>query len=237
MTYKRVERIGDATLYLGDCLEVMAGLESVDSVVTDPPYGISLRTDNLRFSGGSAASASRRAKGAGPANGAKIIGDQQPFNPAPFLAIGQDHVFWGWNNFADRLPPGACLVWIKRNEDAYGTFLSDAEIAWLSRGHGVYCRKDLSNNAIALERVHPTQKPVGIMEWSVSKVRGETILDPFMGSGTTGVACAKLGRKFVGIEIDEGYFDIACQRIEKAYAQPDLFIAPPEKQVQEAFEL
>jgi DNA modification methylase len=82
---------------------------------------------------------------------------------------------------------------------------------------------------------HPTQKPVALMEWCLGFLpNAETILDPFMGSGTTGVACVKLGRKFTGIELDEGYFDIACKRIEDAYKQPDMFVAPPAKPVQEA---
>lgn len=82
-------------------------------------------------------------------------------------------------------------------------------------------------------RLHPTQKPVGIMGWCVEKTDG-IVLDPFMGSGTTGVACAKLGRKFIGIEIEPKYFDIACERIQKAYDQPDLFVEPPAKAVQES---
>ena len=79
---------------------------------------------------------------------------------------------------------------------------------------------------------HPSPKPVVVMDWLVREVsrEGDTILDPFMGSGTTGVACVKLGRKFIGIEIDEGYFDIACSRIEKAYAQPDFFVSAPAPQ-------
>jgi site-specific DNA-methyltransferase (adenine-specific)/modification methylase len=79
-------------------------------------------------------------------------------------------------------------------------------------------------------RDHPTQKPIAVMEWCLSFLPDcQTILDPFMGSGTTGVACAKLGRKFIGIEIEPRYFDIACKRIEDAYKQPDLFIEPPKK--------
>src|SRR5690606_23898717 len=92
---------------------------------------------------------------------------------------------------------------------------------------GVYCRRDLTNNAIALEREHPTQKPVSLMVWCLGFLpKAETILDPFMGSGTTGVACVNLGRKFIGIEIEPRYFDIACRRIEEAYRQPRLFTEP-----------
>lgn len=218
--------IGDCRLILGDCMEVLPLLGKVDAVVTDPPYGIGLNTDNRRFSGGH--TAARRGNGVGSAAGRSIVNDEQPFDPAPLLALGGDKIIWGWNNYPDILPRGACLVWLKRNDDAFGSFLSDAELAWMSRGHGVYCRRDLSNNAITASRQHPTQKPVPLMEWCLGFVPdARTILDPFMGSGTTGVACVKLGRKFIGIEIDEGYFDIACSRIEKAYAQPDFFVDRP----------
>ena len=90
---------------------------------------------------------------------------------------------------------------------------------------------DIQNN-------HPSPKPVPLMQDIVSIAKAETILDPFMGSGTTGVACAKLGRKFTGIEIDPDYFEIACERIRKAYQQADLFVAPPENPIaskQESF--
>ena len=230
----RTEQIGDATLYLGDCLEILPTLGKVDAVVTDPPYGISLNTDNSRFSGGHTDSVARRGNGRGPANGEPIINDDKPFDPEPILSIGNEQIIWGWNNYANKLPRGACLVWIKRNDDAFGSFLSDAEVAWFSRGHGVYCRRDLSNAGITNNRQHPTQKPVGLMEWCLGFLpAAKTILDPFMGSGTTGVACANLGRKFIGIELEERYFDISCERIQKAYDQPDLFIEPPKKAVQE----
>lgn len=83
-------------------------------------------------------------------------------------------------------------------------------------------------------RVHPTQKPVAVMEWVLGFVKAHTILDPFMGSGTTGVACARLGRRFIGVEIEPRYFDTACRRIEEAYRQPRLFREPAPKPVQEA---
>ena len=234
MSYQRKEVIGDCTLYLGDCLQVLPTLEPVDAVVTDPPYGIRLDTNNKRFSGGDAASVAKRGNNVGSSLGQPILGDDRPFDPTFLARLSGDKIIWGWNNYPDRLPRGGCLVWLKRNDDAFGSFLSDAELAWLSKGHGVYCRRDLSNAAIASYRVHPTQKPVGLMEWCLGFLpNAETILDPFMGSGTTGVACVNLGRKFIGIELEPKYFDIACKRIEEAYKQPRLFDEPAPKPVQE----
>lgn len=143
-------------------------------------------------------------------------------------------IIWGGNYFADQLPPTrGWLVW---NKPERGFTLSEAELAWTNLDTVVrvldYRRSDPG-------REHPTQKPVGVMEWSISHTKGaKTILDPFMGSGTTGVACVKLGRKFIGIEMESRYFDIACKRIEDAYKQPDMFVAPPApKPVQEGFDL
>jgi len=229
----RTEIIGDATLYLGDCMEVLPTLGKVDAVVTDPPYGMNLNTDNSRFSGGSSGNMAKRGNGIGTGGGNPIFGDDKAFNPAPFL-LGSEQIFWGWNHFPDALPRGACLVWVKRNDSAFGSFLSDAETAWHSKGCGVYLFKDLSNNAIALDRDHPTQKPLSLMLWCVRKTKGQTILDPFMGSGTTGVAAIQLGRKFIGIEREPKYFDIACRRIEQAAKQGQLFAPEPQKQVQES---
>jgi DNA modification methylase len=225
-------------LILGDCREVLPTLGKVDAVVTDPPYGMKLDTDNSRFSGGHAASVARWGNGVGPAGGKPIVGDDKPFDPRPFL-VGEEQIIWGWNHFAFALGMGTCLAWLKRNDDAFGTFLSDAEVAWHSRGCGVYCFRDLSNNAIALSREHPTQKPVSLMQWCIRRLKrtSETILDPFMGSGTTGVAAVKLGRKFIGIEIEPRYFDIAVRRISEALKQPDLFIERPKPPTQEKLSL
>ncbi len=220
-------------LYLGDCREILPTLGKVDAVVTDPPYGIGLNTDNSRFSGGTKGNIAKRGNGIGSAAGIAITNDDKPFDPSFLTAIGGEQIIWGWNNYSNMLPRGACLVWIKRNDDAFGSFLSDAELAWFSRGHGVYCRRDLSNNAIANERAHPTQKPVGLMEWCIRKTKG-LIIDPFMGSGTTGVAAVRLGRKFIGIEIEPKYFDIACKRIQAALDAPDMFVEPPKPAKQEA---
>lgn len=221
----KIETIGNATLYLADCREVLPTLGKIDAVVTDPPYGIGLDTNNLRFTG-SKGEASRQRKGLrGPANGGAVAGDAEEFDPRLCL-LGDEQIIWGWHNYPDKLPRGSCLIWLKRNDEAFGSFLSDAETAWFSRGHGVYCFRDLSNNAIALERIHPTQKPESLMRWCIERVKGQTILDPFMGSGTTGVAAIRMGRRFIGIEIEPVYFDAACKRIQAAVDTPDLFVKP-----------
>lgn len=231
----RIEQLAEGvTLYLGDCREILPSLGKVDAVVTDPPYGIALNTNNLRFSGGKEESSRRRGKLMGPAGGLPIVGDSAPFDPAFLTGIGREQIIWGWNNFPDSLPRGACLIWIKRFDEAFGSFLSDAETAWFSNGHGVYCFRDLSNMAEAKTRSHPTQKPLPLMKWCVEKIKGETILDPFLGSGTTGVAAVKLGRKFIGIEIEPKYFDIACRRVQAAIDAPDMFVATPKPAKQEA---
>lgn len=221
--------IGDCTLYNEDCKFIMPTLSGVDAVVTDPPYGINLDTNNLRFTGAKGGASRQRKQLKGSADGKPIANDVAAFDPSPLLKVGKQQIIWGWNNFPDKLPRGTALVWLKRNDEAFGSFLSDAELGWFNKGHGVYCRRDLSNNAIAMDRQHPTQKPVSLMEWCLTFLpHAEIILDPFMGSGTTGVACLRAGRKFIGIEIDKRYFDIACRRIEEAYKQPDLFVSSPE---------
>jgi DNA modification methylase len=194
----------------------MLGAGGVDAVVTNPPYGMNNDNDYSRFTDGP--------NGHGPAMSRTYpptIGDAKPFDPGPWLDF-ERVVMWGFNHYAARLPVGSVLVWIKRNEAAYGSFLSDAELAWMKGGHGVYCVKDLSMNAITRERVHPNQKPVSLFEWCLQKAKvpkGATVLDPYMGSGSCGVACVQTGRRFIGIEIDPGYFEIACQRIETAMAE------------------
>jgi len=212
-------------LRLGDCLEIMKTLPDgcVDAVVTDPPYGIAWE-GNQRFSGGN----TRRGKGT---RHARIIGDAEPFDPTPWLEMGVPVVLWGANHFWNRLPPGGALIWQKRNEHALGTFLSDAEIAYTNVGHGVYVfHKVFAGSLRAVDgglgayegSLHPNQKPVALMAWAIERMKvpqGATILDPFMGSGTTGVACVRTGRNFIGIEIDPGYFEIAKRRIEEAQLQ------------------
>jgi len=203
-------------IFHGDCREILPLLPKVDLVLADPPYGINLDTDNSRFCGGTAGNIAKRGNGIGTANGKPIIGDDKPFDPSFLMNFGKNHIIWGWNNFPDKLLRGACLVWIKRNDKAFGSFLSDAEIAWMDKGHGVFCWRDLSNNSIANERVHPTQKPVSLMAWCLSFFpTAQLICDPYMGSGTTLRAAKDLGRFCIGVEIEEKYCAIAAERLRQ----------------------
>jgi DNA modification methylase len=215
--------IGNATLYLGDCREVLPALVA-DAVVTDPPYGMNLNTDTTRFSGGR-----------GRSDYGQVTGDAQPFDPAPWLQY-EYVVMFGSNHYAARLPLGTTLVWVKKHDHLFGTFLSDAEVAWMKGGHGVYVFKksfpppvraaDAGGDPSLPVGIHPTQKPVALMEWCILKTRMRAeavVLDPFMGSGTTGVASLNTGHRFIGVEIEPKYFDIACSRLEAAHAQGRLF--------------
>jgi site-specific DNA-methyltransferase (adenine-specific)/modification methylase len=222
----REERIGPHRLILGDCREVMPGLERVDAVVTDPPYGI-----------GYVHGADKR-KFASAHNERPIIGDDMPFNPDPWLQW--PCILWGANHFASRLPGGGqWLVWDKRDGVGFND-QSDIEIGWISgprRADRIFSHlwsgwTKASERGVP--RQHPTQKPIVVMEWCLGFLPdAKTILDPFMGSGTTLVACQRLGRAGIGIERDPGYFDIACRRVEEAMRQPDLFIPPAPAPVQE----
>ena len=218
--WKRREVIGNAVLYLGDCLDVLPTLPKVDAVITDPPYGMDLDTDYSGFS-------SWGAKGT---KYERIVGDDNPFDPSPFLSLATVCIFWGAQWFAHSLPiSGGWLVFNKRGDGKPSEIcFGDAELAWCNRiksvrlysqmWHGV-ARRWSSEGCL-----HPTQKPIGLMEWCIRQA-GEPaiILDPFMGSGTTGVACMNLGRKFIGIEIEPKYFAIACERIENAQRQVRMF--------------
>jgi len=196
-------------IYHGDCREILPGLKA-DVVVTDPPYGMKWNVDSSRFSGGSESSRARR--GVGRDDRLPVEGDDDDFDPSPFLGFASV-TLWGSNHFASRLPIGTTLVWIKRNDSGFGSFLSDAEVAWSNGGHGVYCFRDLSMAGEARSRAHPTQKPIPLFRWCIRRTPPGTILDPFMGSGTTLVAAKLEGRKAIGIEIEERYCEIAAKRL------------------------
>lgn len=221
---KKTVVIGDCTLHLGDCLEIMPLLGKFDAVVTDPPYGMDWTGKVTRGKNGTGKSGPTRSYDK------RILNDSKSFDPSFLLGIGDEQIIFGFNHYPDKLCKGSALIWVKRYDEGFGSFLSDAEIAFFSKGHGVYCFRDLSKQGDSKNIVHPTQKPVPLMEWCIDKTNG-SVIDPFMGSGTTGVACVKLGRKFTGIELDPDYFEIACERIRKAYEQPDMFVAPPSKPI------
>ena len=200
-----VVRIGDATLYHGDCLEILPTLPKVDAVVTDPPYGINANRMTL----GSGKKEFHRGRD----------WDLTRADVSWIPGFANHWCVWGGNYFADVLPPtNHILVWHKLND---GLSFSECEFAWTNAGKQARIRPHHWGGE---KKEHPTQKPVDVMMWSVSFFpAAEVICDPFMGSGTTGVACANLGRKFIGIEIERRYFDIACERIAAAYAQGRLF--------------
>jgi len=198
------------------------------ALVSDPPYGIAFAHGGNDASGiGGGKYATKFAKVA-------IEGDDRPFDPRPWEAAAAESILWGANHFADRLPSSSSwLIWDKRAASGHSNDFADCELAWTSLGGVARIFRHhwdgmMKASERGVPRVHPTQKPIALMEWCVRMTTPSLcIIDPFMGSGTTGVACARLGRRFVGIEIDETYFDIACERIRKAYQQPDMFVSAP----------
>lgn len=203
---------GDCRLILGDCMDVLPTLGKVDAVVTDPPYGIGFGKSHTNYS----------------ALRGVVLGEWDNKIPdvSYLLELGETQIIWGGERFGLPVSRG-WLTWVK--PDATHTF-SSTEFAWTNRDkpsrHLVY-----SISATNQERVaHPTQKPLALMKWCLGFLPESaiTVFDPYMGSGTTGVACVKMGRKFIGIEREPEYFEIACKRIREAYAQPDFFTHQPE---------
>lgn len=218
---------GRITLIHGDGREHANNIDT-DSLITDPPYGMNWDTDNTRFSGGNqrrSADSRRCADWGGP-----IHGDDEPFDPTPWL--GYRHVcLWGANHYAQRLPIGTTLVWIKKYDPAFGTFLSDAEIAWVKGGHGVYCQRDCGMNGAGanMPKHHPTEKSVKIMIWCMDRARvpaDALVYDPYMGSATTAIACLRTGRRFIGREIIRRYFEAAVRRVAADIDQTAILSSP-----------
>jgi site-specific DNA-methyltransferase (adenine-specific) len=233
---QRVEHIGDATLYLGDWRSIDRAFLQADAVVSDPPYGINFTQSGKhgRRFGGVGGTRAARERGT-----PQIIGDDGPFDPLPLAELATNTILWGADHFYPRLPDcGRWLAWNKLGDMEPWDSFSDVEFAWHSiegaarifsmKWKGIACDKKGENNGL---REHPMQKPIRLMEWCVGMSAG-TVLDPYMGSGSTGVACANLQRPFVGAEIEPRWFDIACRRIEQAYKQPRLFAEPAPKIVQ-----
>lgn len=206
--------IGNATLYLGDCRDILPTLPKVDAVITDPPYGI----------GEAAGKNASRGKLAVAKDFGNDSWDDEPIDAELIQLVrdaGKWAVIFGGNYYA--LPAAKCwLVWDKENGDSD---FADCELAWTNLPKAVRRIRYMWNGMLRANGEargdHPTQKPIGVMAWAINHVPApcQTILDPFMGSGTTGVAAANLQRTFIGIEREPKYFDIACRRIEDAQRQ------------------
>ena len=218
--------IGDATLYLGDCLEILPTLPKADAVITDPPYGLNLGGSESRVSDGRyvsyadsweeflrlvptalSVSLAMSKRGACFMAGKSLCGLPRPTAVGGvYCPSGAGTTAWGFTCFH----PVAF----------YGT------APWASKGlrPNVFYSTEVSE-----KNGHPCPKPLGWMKWLVDFASAGDVIDPFMGSGTTGVACMNLGRMFIGIEIEPKYFDIACERIENAQRQPRLFEDKPLK--------
>ena len=210
----RIEIIGNATLYMGDCRDILPSVPKVDAVITDPPYGIK--------------EAAGKNKSRGKLAVAKDFGndswDDEPISDELIRMVreaGKWAVIFGGNYYA--MPPAKCwLVWDKENGE---NDFADCELAWTNLPKAVRRIRYMWNGMLRANGEprgdHPTQKPIGVMEWCIGHIPApaQTILDPFMGSGTTGVACMNLGRSFTGIERETKYFDVACRRIEDAQRQ------------------
>jgi len=199
----RIETIGNATLYLGDCRDILPTLPKVDLVLTDPPYGIGIAANPVRQMH------------------EKLDWDAAPPSVETIndcIALCDVAIVWGGNYFG--LPAAQCfLVWDKIQPHDFS--LAMVEMAWTNKGGPAKMHRQ---SVLGYSKQHPTQKPVELMQWCISHVKeASTVVDPFMGSGTTGVACANLGKTFYGIEREPKYFDIACQRIDNAYRQARLF--------------
>lgn len=248
----RKEIIGDCELWLGDCREILPTVGKVDAVVTDPPYcsggfsesgkqaakGMGLRSETIReigwFTNDNMTTAGI----------AWLMGFVASWCYRSLRQGGTLTAFTDWRMVGHLAPAIEAarfryqnlVVWNKGNAGLGTGFRAQHELAMhFSKGVAEYHSFDFGN-VITTSRVHSsarehqTEKPVELIATIAEVVSptGGTVLDPFMGSGTTGVACVKLGRKFIGIEIEPKYFDIACRRIEQAYAQPDLFVQPPQ---------
>ena len=232
--------IGNCTLYQGDCLHIMPLLGKVDACVTDPPYGIGEGVAKVK-------TRQRGANSKAAADQRQYVGgewDEKPISIehiSTIRAISTNQIIFGGNYFEGLGPTSCWLIWDKQNGD---NDFADCELAWTNLKKAVrrvYWRWNGMIRKGDDVREHPTQKPVGVMEWCIKHLpdNAQTILDPFMGSGTTGVACVNLGRSFIGIEQDPDYFDICVKRITDAHRQADLFVAKPAPIIptQEGFDL
>lgn len=221
------EQIGACTLYRGDCREVLPTLEAVGSVITDPPYGT-----------GWVVGGGKRA-GTFYACGQSASWDTWDLGWLALVHADIYAVFCPVGQLSTLLQkhPARLRYYIKSNPRPAGPHQDRPSVEPIVIWPRLFQSNGLQH-CIAYndDNMHPCQKPLMVLAWLVRDVSapGATVLDPFMGSGTTGVACLQLGRSFVGVERDPRYFDLACQRLTDAYAQPDLFVPTPVRPEQQA---
>lgn len=203
---------GNLSLYLGDCMDILPSLTGIDAVITDPPYGIGFAAQPT--TGG-------RKRG----QEAETWDDAPAENVLSLSTLAPLCVIWGGNYYPLPCTRG-WLMW--RKPDAPPS-MAHGELAWTNLDQNLRVI-DWSIAATNPERVgHPTQKPVRVMSWSMEQVgvpENALVLDPYMGSGTTAIACIRTGRRFIGIERDPSHFATALARIKAELAQGDLFLPP-----------
>lgn len=215
------------TLYQGDSMEIMSNLGQFDAIVTDPPYGMAFRSNH------------RTEKHL------EIANDRNTDCLQWAVSLPCNHskyIFCRWDNLSEVIRQKSCVTWVKNNwsmGDLEHEHARQTELAIFYPGPDHFFPKMRPTDVIKAPRTtnefHPTEKPVQLMRAVIEWTSGH-VCDPFMGSGTTGVAAVKLGRNFTGIELEPKYFDIACRRISEALKQPDLFVEPPKPVAkQEAF--
>ena len=228
--WEQARIIGGQLLINGDCREVMAVLPRADAVLTDPPYGIRRAGQVETFT--------KSAKHKRRLHDAKSWDESRPA-PEVFklmLSASEGAIIWGGNYFADLLPPS--MRWLYWDKGQDGLSMSDGELAWTSQQAALRAFK-MNRSAIARDGAqHPTQKPIALMEWCLGFLPdAQTILDPFVGSGTVAVACQRLGRQSISIELDADYWAIMCKRVQEVVNNPPLFVPAPPKPTQDKMDL
>ena len=221
----REERIGGQRLLLGDCLDIMPTLGRFGACVTDPPYWIGALMVGGTWAVTSGYHAMQKWDAEAPQEAVEMA-----------VSLADQSIVWGGNHFI--LP--SSRRWLIWNKIGSAPKMADAEMAWTSMDAPTrLVSMHAGNGATGKERrQHPTQKPLALMEWCLGFVpSAKTILDPFAGSGTTAVACERMGRQCTAIEIDPDYFEVICRRVDEATRQKDLFATTPEQPKQEAMEL
>jgi len=219
----RIEKFGNQTLYLGDSFEILPELGTFDALVTDPPYGIGYDKNAHKKSGEQYGNSTAKRR-----TYTLKTWDNEPLSKEKLdylRSITLYQIVWGGNYF--EVPPSSCwLVWDKMNGN---TNFADCELAWTNLKSAVRMKKHLwngySRKNLEERYNHPTQKPLDLMKWCIEKLPSdiETIIDPFLGSGTTLMACADMQKHGVGIEQDLEYFDLACKRLEVHHKQLNIF--------------